>query len=101
MGKQYTPAEVAELAFGGKRRLGILLGISEKAPFCWHRSSLRRPAGDLPSLRTVRILLDAATAQKINLPPLFLIYGATAEELATAGLKPQEPITAPAQVAAE
>lgn len=84
MSKHLTPARVCERQFGGPSGVAMILGIGEKAPYNWHHPSNGRDAGDLPSTRYMRLLLDFAAEARIVLDPLWLIGGATEAEIAAA-----------------
>lgn len=84
MSKHLTPARVCERQFGGPAGVAMILGIGEKAPYGWHHASKNRDAGDLPSSRHMRALLDDAAARGIVLDPLWLIAGADEDAIRAA-----------------
>jgi hypothetical protein len=82
MSKHLTPLAVCERQFGSLSRIASICGCNEKAPYLWRRASKGRDAGDLPSTRYLRILLDHADEHAVVLDPVWLITGATEDEIA-------------------
>ena len=81
MGTHLTPLEVCEALIGPLDRIAAILGHHAKSPYHWRRASAIREAGDLPSLRIVRQLLEHSDAHGLGLLPEHLIFGATRAEI--------------------
>jgi hypothetical protein len=81
MQQNLTPLEVCEALIGPPERLSVIIGYNSKAAYNWRHPTGRRPAGDLPSTKIMRSLLDHAKARGIPLTAEHLIWGATAEEV--------------------
>lgn len=76
-----TPYEVVERLVGRSEVIGPIVGFDGKTPYRWRYSSKHRDAGDLPSTRVQRALLDHSEAHALGLTAEHLIRGATAPEV--------------------
>lgn len=81
MSNHLTPFDVVQRLIGPPERVGPVVGMSEKTGYGWRRPSANRDAGDIPSARTMRALLDHARANGIPLTAEHMLYGAEAEEV--------------------
>lgn len=81
MSNHLTPFDVVQRLIGPPERVGPVVGMSEKTGYGWRRASANRDAGDIPSARTMRALLDHARTHSIPLTAEHLIYGADADEV--------------------
>jgi hypothetical protein len=81
MSEHLTPSEVVEHIIGRPEAIGAAIGIDQKAPYGWRRSSASRDAGDIPSSRHMRRLLAHAAARGLPLRAEHLIWGAPRAEI--------------------
>lgn len=81
MSNDLTPMQVCERLIGKPEAISLAAGLQPKAAYGWRRDSDGRDAGDIPSARHMRRLLDHARAHGIPLTAEHLIYGATAAEI--------------------
>lgn len=81
MSKHLTPLEVCERLIGPPPKLATIAGLHEKSAWPWRRSSHWRDAGDLPSSRVQRALLNYARLSGRPIKPEWLIEGAPAAEI--------------------
>lgn len=81
MSNNLKPAQVIEALIGPPSIVGPIVGLSDKAGYSWRRSSALREAGDVPSTRTMRMLLTHAAARDIPLRAEHLIWGAPEAEV--------------------
>lgn len=91
MSDHLTPVEVCERLLGPLSVLERIVGYRPKAGYGWLRSSKERDAGDFPSARLMRKLLDHAEAQGIPLTARHLIRGADTAEIDALLADRQEP----------
>lgn len=81
MSKHLTPVEICEAVFGGPAGIAEVLGMHNKTPYLWRRSSKGRTAGDIPHSAQVRRLVAAARAAQVHLTTDHLTFGMTLDEL--------------------
>jgi hypothetical protein len=96
MNAHLTPLEVCRRLFGSLEALALDLGYSEKAPYNWRHASDKRDAGDLPSAKIMRRVLQISKGRGLGLTARHLVEGATEEEVASI-LAARNPIAAPSQ----
>lgn len=99
MSKHLTPLSVCERQFGSLSQIAAICGCNEKAPYLWRRASKGRDAGDLPYTRYMRLLLDHADEHQIVFDPVWLIMGATEDEIRAAEASAAAMFAAHARVA--
>lgn len=80
MSMHLTPIEVVAALVAPPKRLGTLLGLSQKIAYNWVRGSAHRDAGDMPP-RINRKLLAYAKRHHIPLTADHLIFGACRADL--------------------
>ena len=81
MSKHLTPYEVVERMIGRPEKVGPAIGLSAKTTYLWRHPSKTRDAGDIPSTKVQRALLDYARAQGLPLTAEDLVFGANAAEI--------------------
>ncbi|OLS43049.1 hypothetical protein BV509_00910 [Rhodovulum sulfidophilum] len=84
---------MAERIIGSVEDISVLCGYHRKSAYLWRNPSEWRDAGDFPSARIMRRLLDYAAEKGLPLTADHLIRGASAEEI--------EALLAPDGMAAE
>jgi len=103
MTQHLTPLAVCECLLGTSEDVALALGYDCKSAYPWRHASKTRDAGDFPSARLMRRLLDHSDARGLGLKAEHLVRGASRAEIdAILALRaaPCE-IAAPRQVAAE
>ncbi|WP_091845664.1 hypothetical protein [Palleronia pelagia] len=81
MSANLTPVEVAKCLLGTIEDVAIAAGFDRKTAFKWVNPSAWRDAGDIPSARSMRRLLDYSDARGLGLTAEHLIRGATRAEV--------------------
>lgn len=69
------------MILGSIEMIGADLDLDPKAPYHWRRQSKGRDAGDIPSARHMRRLLQIAKDRQAPLTAEHLIHGATRAEI--------------------
>lgn len=82
MSAYFTPIEVCEALFGGIEQIAAITGQHLKTPYHWRHASRDRDAGDIPSARLMRRLLEHSAERDLGLTADHLIRGATRAEIA-------------------
>lgn len=73
--------QVLERLIGKPELISEAAGSHPKTAYAWQRQSKWREAGDIPSARLMRTLLDYAEANSIPLTAAHLVRGATVAEI--------------------
>jgi hypothetical protein len=76
-----TPVEVAEALIAPGPTLCQILGYHPKSCYSWRYPSSMRDAGDFPSARIQRALLDYSEKHYLNVDPRWLISGAPVKDV--------------------
>lgn len=82
MRQDLTPLQVCTRLLGAYPALARVVGYGEKAPYLWEKPASNREAGDLPSARIMRALLDHSDRHGLGLTAEHLIWGASEAEVA-------------------
>jgi hypothetical protein len=82
MSNHLTPLEVCERLIGKPEAVAEASGLHKKSAFPWRYASKWREAGDLPSAKVMRQLLDHSATHRLGLTAHHLIWGADEAEVA-------------------
>ena len=76
-----TPLEVCQRLIGPIEEISCIAGYKPKAAYNWRHPSADRDAGDIPSARLMRRLLDYSDEHGLGVTADHLIMGADADEI--------------------
>lgn len=76
-----TPLSVCECLFGTLEDLALVCGYDRKSAYPWRHASTTRDAGDFPSARLMRRLLDHSERCGLGLTAEHLVRGADRGEI--------------------
>lgn len=82
MSSKLTPMQVCERLIGPPEAIARACNFrSKQGPYRWRHAANDRDAGDIPSARSMRSLLDWSNARNLGLTADHLIYGAEEMEV--------------------
>lgn len=90
-----TPLDVCFRFYGSMERIALVARASEKSPYNWVNPTKSRDGGDFPTMRYPRRILADARKRGWPLDPVWLIEGASEDDvnqaLASIGKGPLAP----------